>query len=639
MEEKYLRLLKANFPEKEAVLTELINLEAIQHLPKGTEHFVSDIHGEFPAFDHVLRNGSGSVKEKVAECLPELTQEQLTELCTLIYYPEKKIQKIQELRTDEEITAWFRIVLPLLLKVTNYAGRKYTRSKVRKALPQKFAYIIEELLSESDPQKDKVDYFDAIIEKIIQLKQAPALITALGYTIQRLVVDHLHVVGDIFDRGPQPDFIIERLMELPSVDIQWGNHDLVWIAAISGSAVAALNLIRISARYGNLEILEDRYGINLRPLFAYSEKYYAPLPAFQPKFDEEPCHAEEARLLNQVQQAAAILQFKLEGQLIQRRPCFLLQPRNVLEYIDYQNQTIHLNQQTYPLNDFHAPTIDPKQPTVLTLEEEKLVDRLLTAFQHSEKLRRHMDFLMEKGGMYLCYNNNLLFHGCIPLHENGDLKSLRIENVTYAGKELLDYYEQQIRKSYREPDQRTDLSTDLLWYLWMGECSSLFGKEAMTTFERYYLLDPKTHIEKKNPYYRLRNEEEICQEILKLFGLPETGHIINGYTPVKEKQGENPIKAHGRLIVIDGGYAKGYQKTTGIAGYTLLSNSYGMQLAAHQPFTSVTDAVENGTDILSVSRLVAVAEKRTKVKDTTIGQKITQEMDDLEIIYQFFDKF
>ncbi|MGX7132661.1 fructose-1,6-bisphosphatase [Enterococcus songbeiensis] len=635
MEEKYLHLLKEKFATKEAVLTELINLEAIHRLPKGTEHFVSDIHGEFAAFDHVLRNGSGSVKEKVRECFPTFSEEQLLDLCTLIYYPEEKMKQLQ--LSPEKRPVWFRQQLLALLRVTNYAGRKYTRSKVRKTLPPQFAYILEELLSEVEAQKDKIDYFEGIITKLIALEQAEALIVALSYTIQRLVVDHLHVVGDIFDRGPKPDAIIERLMQLPSVDIQWGNHDLIWLAAVAGSPVAMMNVIRICARYNNLALLEDSYGINLRPLLHYSKRYTVS-PAFDPKFDDVPCHhKEERKLLNQVQQAAAILQFKLEGQLIQRRPCFLLQQRNVLERIHFPTQRIHLDSGSYPLTDFYAPTIDPTDPTALTEEENQLIQRLLASFQQSEKLTRHTDFLMEKGGMYLCFNNNLLFHGCIPLHENGDLKSLRIEGINYAGKDLLDYYEQQIRKSYHEPEKQTDLATDLLWYLWMGECSSLFGKEAMTTFERYYLKDSHTHYEKKNAYYRLRKEEQTCREILTLFGLPESGHIINGHTPVQEKNGENPIKANGKLIVIDGGYAKGYQKKTGIAGYTLLANSYGIQLAAHQPFTSVADAVTNGTDILSVLRLVAVAKKRTTVKDTTIGKTITQEIADLEKLYRQFD--
>lgn len=641
MKEKYFQLLKEQFTEKEDVLTEMINLEAILQLPKGTEHFVSDVHGEFEAFNHVLRNGSGSVRAKVEESLVGYSPEEVTDLCTLIYYPREKTALEKTRHEDKEaLNQWYREQVYLLSQVTIYAGRKYTRSKMRKSFPPKFAYIIEELLNEMANKKDKVDYYTSIIDKIIELNQASRLIRALAASIQRLVVDHLHVVGDIYDRGPQPDAIMERLIGLHSVDIQWGNHDIVWLAAKGGSKPALMNLIRIQARYGNLAILEDRYGLNLRSLIEYSQKYYESLPAFEPIVDEEDdCSANERLLCNQIQQACAILQFKLEGQLIKRRPDFQMEHRLVLDKIDYEAQTITIKGQTYPLNDFVAPTIDPVDPCRLTSEEAALLTHLLTNFQDSEKLSRHMDFMFEKGQMYLCYNQNLLFHGCIPLHENGDFKSLRIENQSYAGKELLDFYQTQVALCYQNPKVYEDLATDLMWYLWVGECSSLFGKKDMTTFERYYILDKSSHLEEKNAYYELRNEEEICQEILQAFGLPKDGHIINGHTPVKEKHGESPLKANKRLIVIDGGFAKAYQKTTGIAGYTLLSNSYGMQLAAHQPFTSVQDAVENGTDIHSVMRLVESVEQRKKVAETNIGQKLKQESQDLLYLYQNFDRF
>ena len=641
MKEKYFQLLKGQFTEKEDVLTEMINLEAILQLPKGTEHFVSDVHGEYEAFNHVLRNGSGSVRAKVEESLAGYPPEAVTDLCTLIYYPREKTALEKTRHEDKEaLNQWYREQIYLLSQVTVYAGRKYTRSKMRKSFPPKFAYVIEELLNEMTNKKDKIDYYTSIIDKIIELNQASRLIRALAASIQRLVVDHLHVVGDIYDRGPPPDDIMERLIGLHSVDIQWGNHDIVWLAAKGGSRPALMNLIRIQARYGNLAILEDRYGMNLRALIEYSQKYYTSLPTFEPMIDaSDHCSKNERLLCNQIQQACAILQFKLEGQLIKRRPDFQMAHRLVLDQIDYAQQTITIKGQTYPLNDFVAPTIDPLDPCRLTSEEEGLLAHLLTNFQDSEKLSRHMDFMFEKGQMYLCYNQNLLFHGCIPLHENGDFKSLRIENQSYAGKELLDFYQEQVAICYQNPKVYDDLATDLMWYLWVGECSSLFGKKDMTTFERYYILDKSSHLEEKNAYYELRNEEAICQEILQAFGLPKDGHIINGHTPVKEKQGESPLKANKRLIVIDGGFAKAYQKTTGIAGYTLLSNSYGMQLAAHQPFTSIQDAVENGTDIHSVMRLVESVEERKKVAETNIGQKLKQESQDLLYLYQNFDRF
>ncbi|KAF1304020.1 fructose-1,6-bisphosphatase [Candidatus Enterococcus willemsii] len=639
MDKKYYGLLKEKFQNKENVVTEIINLEAIVHLPKGTEHFLSDVHGEFEAFDHVLRNGSGSVKEKLVECFAE-SDINIDELATLIYYPEEKMQldlANQEKHVKEQ---WYAEKIQLLIQAIQFSSRKYTRSKVRKALPKRFSYIIEELLTESQQEPGKAAYFHAIIDKIIQLNQATALITDLCYLIQRFVVDHLHIVGDIYDRGPAPDYIMERLIQHHSVDIQWGNHDIVWMAAMAGSPIAMMNLLRICARYGNLDIIEDRYGINLRPLVEYSQEHYQPNDKFTPKLDEDndTISEKEKIYLNVVQQATTILQFKLESQLIQRRPEFRMQHRDMLTKINYQTNKIQLNQQVYSLTNFQAPTVSTTNPSQLTSEESRLLERLMASFQSSEKLRRHTDFLLEKGSMYLCYNGNLLLHGCIPLHENGDFKSLRIENQQYSGKELLDFFEEQVRKSYRSPEISDDLATDLLWYLWTGECSSLFGKNAMTTFERYYIDDKATHKEEKNAYYHLRNEEAICQEILQTFDLPITGHIINGHTPVKAKKGESPIKANGRLLVIDGGFAKSYQKQTGLAGYTLLSNSYGLQLVAHQPFASVEEAVMTGTDILSKKRLIERVENRTTVESTNIGRELLEEMQALEVLYKNYEK-
>ncbi|MDN6665177.1 MAG: fructose-1,6-bisphosphatase [Tetragenococcus koreensis] len=636
-EENYYRLLKETFGNKENVVTELINLEAILHLPKGTEHFISDVHGEYEAFDHVLRNGSGSVKEKIAECFNEKDID-IDDLAALIYYPEEKIQLEKDSRTPAELKKWYVQKIQLLITVVNYASRKYTRSKVHKALPSRFSYIIEELLTEKQQETDKQAYIQAIIDNVIQLNQAAPLISALCYVIQRFVVDHLHVVGDIYDRGPAPDLIMERLIHYHSVDIQWGNHDIIWLASMAGSPLALINVLRICARYGNLTIIEDRYGINLRPLVEYAYKYYPKLDKFSPKLDDETnFSAAEKDSLNKIQQATAILQFKLEGQLIKRRPEFLMNERNMLDLIDYTKETIELNGKTYSLADFTAPTIDPANPCALTYEEEQLLEKLLRSFQISEPLKRHMDFLMERGSMYLCYNGNLLLHGCIPLHQNGDFKSLRVGQTHYSGKSLLDFFEEQIRYSYNHPDISADFATDLLWYLWTGECSSLFGKKVMATFERYYVEDKQTHHEEKNAYYRLRNQEAICQEILKDFNLPLTGHIVNGHTPVKANKGENPIKANGRMLVIDGGFAKSYQKETGLAGYTLLSNSYGLQLVAHQPFSSVKESIEQRNDILSTKRLVERVESRTTVSETNIGKKLNQEKKALETLYENYD--
>ncbi|MGX7031135.1 fructose-1,6-bisphosphatase [Vagococcus zengguangii] len=636
--EKYYQLLKKNFNQKESVLTELINLEAISNLPKGTEHFVSDIHGEFHSFDHVLRTGSGSIREKVLEAFPHAETSEINSLCELIYYPELIISQLPSDFPLEKKNNWYISNLLTLLTIVRISGQKYTRSKVRKSLSPQFSYIIEELLTETNNLEQKQAYVDAIILKLIELEQIDDLIISLCYSIQRLVVDHLHVVGDIYDRGPKPDEIMNKLMTHHSVDIQWGNHDIIWLAAMAGSPLAMINVVRICARYGNLDIIEDRYGINIRPLVDFAMAHYEPLPVFAPHLDGRDLPEIAKIQANVVQQAAAMMQFKLEEQLIERRPEFSMTHRKMLSIIDYQTLSIQFDNQCYSLENFNPVTIQITNPTELTDDEQRIINKLLTNFQQSDKLKKHMDFLMAKGSMYLCYNGNLLFHGCIPLHSNGDLKALHIEGLTYFGKDLLDYYERQVRYAYQHPDVNTDLATDLLWYLWVGETSSLFGKMSMTTFERYFISDKKTHNEIKNPYYELRNDETICERLLVEFGLSPNGHIINGHTPVKEKKGESPIKAGGKMLVIDGGYAKGYQKTTGVAGYTLLSNSYGIQIATHMPFSGIEQALTNQEQQLSIRRLVEKVSERKIVKHTTIGQKIQQEIDDLTYVYHHYEQ-
>ncbi|MGX7092251.1 fructose-bisphosphatase class III [Hutsoniella sourekii] len=641
MNDKYYALLKEKFPTKESVLTEIINLEAIMQLPKGTEHFVSDLHGEFLPFNHVLRNGSGSIKQKVMDCFEgRLDEIDVEDLCVLIYYPTDKLRLEARDQKPEDLEAWYRQRIQWLLEVTNFAGTKYTRSKVRKSLPQQYMYIIEELLSEINPTVNKQGYFQSIMDKIIEYKQAPTLIRYLAITIQKLTVDHLHVVGDIYDRGPAPDLIMDRLMAVDSVDIQWGNHDITWMACLAGSKVSMMNVIRISARYANLDTIEDAYGINIRPLIQYALKYYEPLETFQPRYDAS-CQMSqhEIDILNRVQQATMILQLKLEGQIYQRRPEFRMKDRDLLSQVNYQDWTIELAGKVHPLVDFQAPTVDPADPLALTEEEVDLLDKLMRAFQASEKLTRHVNFLLDNGAMYLVYNNNLLIHGCIPMHDNGDFKSLRINMVSYAGKDLLDFYQDHIFKSFQDRGQGEDFSTDLLWYLWCGETSSLYGKAGMKTFERYYIEDLATHQEPKNAYYHLRNNESNCLDILNEFGLDETAHIINGHTPVKAKDGESPVKAGGRLIVIDGGFSKAYQSTTGIAGYTLVSNSHGMQLVAHHDFSSQEDAVANKKDVVSLRRLVDRVDNRTLVKETTIGDRLAKEIEDLNFLYMNYEKY
>lgn len=638
--EKYYSLLKSSLKDKSSVMTEIINLEAIQHLPKGTEFFVSDLHGEYGAFDYLLRNGSGIIRTKIDEYFgDDLSDSDKDEMALLIYYPTKQIAVMRECRGSIYVEQYLEQVLPNLVKLLQYMGSKYTRSKVRKLLPSQFSYIIEELVAEIERSAYKEQYFQVIIDKIVQLDQLENLVGALSEVIQSLAVDHLHVVGDIFDRGPEPDLILDRLASLRSVDVQWGNHDVTWMGAMAGSLICMVNIVRISARYNNLSLIEESYGINLRPLIAYSQAHYQPKPAFIPILDEGNISEEESNLLNQLQQATAILQFKLEDALIERRPDFQLDNRRLLRKINFKEARIQLGENSYPLRDFNATCINPEKPDQLTSEEIEILEQLRRNFLASERLKRHVDFLFEYGSMYLSYNNMLLYHGCIPMHDNGDFKSLRIGQILYRGKSLLDFYEEMIRQAYRNPTADNDLATDLFWYLWVGECSSLFGKTAMTTFERYYIEDKATHKEEKNAYYRLRQRPDICEGILEEFGLEKESHIVNGHTPVREIDGENPIKAEGKLLVIDGGFAKGYQKKTGLAGYTLVSNSYGLELVAHKAFKNVTSILKGDSGIISRKRLIERATERKRVQDTSIGKQLAEEIQDLEWLYTHYEDY
>lgn len=640
MDTKYLDLLTEKYDSEEKVVTEIINLDAILNLPKGTEHFVSDLHGEFHAFQHVLRNGSGNVKEKIRELFhEELSKKEMDEFATLVYYPEEKLQLvINSFESDQLLYTWYAETIEKMIRLVSYASSKYTRSKVRKELPKQFVYIIEELLYKKDELDNKKEYYSKILQRIISLGQASKLITGLAYTIQRLVVDHLHVVGDIYDRGPHPDKIMETLMEYHSVDIQWGNHDVLWIGAFAGSKVCLANIIRICARYDNLDIIEDAYGINLRPLLNLAEKYYDDNPAFRPKLNakREEIGEENILQITKIHQAISMIQFKLEQPIIKRRPDFNMEHRLLLDKIDFNSNTIVLHGNTYQLENTCFSTIDPADPAKLLPEEEQVLEKLLFSIQHSEKLARHMTFLMKKGNLYLKYNGNLLIHGCIPLNPDGSMKTMELNGKEYSGKKLLDVFEKYLRESFSHPEVTDDLATDMIWYLWTGENSSLFGKKDMTTFERYFIKEKATHKEQKNPYYQLREEEETCRRILEEFNMnPDHGHIINGHTPVEEINGENPIKANGRMIVIDGGFSKAYQSKTGIAGYTLLYNSYGMQLVAHKRFISKEDVLQTGTDVLSVKRVVDRELKRKRVMETNIGEKLLEQRDDLQHLLEY----
>lgn len=630
METKYLDLLAEKYDQEEKVATEIINLESIMDLPKGTEHFVSDLHGEFQAFQHVLRNGSGNVRQKITDIFRDtLTEEEISQFAALVYYPEEKLQLIKnQFESKKELDEWYIIKIDQMIDLIAYASSKYTRSKLRKALPEQFVFIIEELLYKSDEYSNKKPYYEKLVQQIIDLGQADKLIIGMSYTTQRLVVNHLHVVGDIYDRGPEPDKIMETLIDYHSLDIQWGNHDVLWIGAYAGSKVCLANILRICARYDNLDIIEDAYGINLRPLVNLAEKYYGDNPAFHPKKTADQNLSDLEKLqITKIHQAIAMIQFKLESPIIKRRPFFDMHERLVLEKVDYDNQEITVYGKTYPLENTCFATVDRKDPDRLLPEEEEVINKLLLSVQQSEKLRRHMNFLMKKGSLYLKYNGNLLIHGCIPVDENGEMEKMEIDGKTYKGRELLDQFEDYVRKAFGAKETTDDLATDLVWYLWTGKYSSLFGKRAMTTFERYFIKDKSSHKEEKNPYYHLREDKDMCRKMLEEFDLDSAqGRIINGHTPVKEIDGEDPIKADGKMIVIDGGFSKAYQSTTGIAGYTLLYNSFGMQLVAHQHFNSKENVLLDGADVLSVRRVVDEELQRKKVRDTNIGVKLQEEI-------------
>ena len=634
LEEKYLEGLSELFPSIAAASTEIINLQAIVNLPKGTEHFLTDIHGEYEAFAHVLKNGSGSVKRKVDDVFANtMSSRDKQTLATLIYYPREKMERIRE--EEQNMDDWYKIMLYRLIEVAKRSASKYTRSKVRKALPKDFAYVIEELITEKSGMTDKESYYNSIISTIIQIGRAEEFIVALCELIQRLVVDHLHIVGDIYDRGPGPHLIMDKLMEYHSVDIQWGNHDILWMGAAAGQKCCIANVIRICARYGNLDILEDGYGINLLPLATFAWKQYAkdPCECFLLK-EQDNCKPQELELNMKMHKAISVIQFKVEGQAAELYPEFGFQRRNFLDKINYEEGTITIGGKIYQLLDDYFPTIDPKNPYQLSAEEEEIMNRLVKAFQSCEKLQRHMRFLLNKGSLYKIYNSNLLYHGCVPLNDDGSLRKVKIYGKSYQGRTLYDVMESYVRKGFFavDPDEKKK-GRDLMWYIWQGADSPLFGKDKMATFERYFLAEKEMWKEKKNAYYLLLEDENVMNGILDEFGLDrEISHIINGHVPVKTKNGENPVKCGGKVLVIDGGFSKAYQKETGIAGYTLIYNSYGLILAAHDPFESTEAAIEKERDIHSDSVIVKRTLERKTVGDTDVGKVLKERIADLEAL-------
>ena len=631
---KYLKLLSKSFPTIADAATEIINLEAILNLPKGTEHFLTDIHGEHQAFQHVIKNASGVIKKKVEDIFGHTLREwEKKELCTLIYYPEEKLKIIKS--REKEIEDWYKMILVRLLKVCENVSSKYTRSKVRKALPKEFSYIIQELLHESLNNPNKHGYVEAIISTIVSTGRAESFIIEISKLIQRMTIDSLHILGDVYDRGPGAHIIMDILCDYHNVDIQWGNHDLIWMGAAAGSEACMANVIRICLRYTNLATLEDGYGINLLPLATFALETYGedPCSVFKPKMSEdEVVKQKQIKMISQMHKAISIIQFKLEGQVIERNPEMGMEDRRLLHLIDYDKGTIMLRGKEYQLKDKNFPTIDPKNPYKLTEDEKELVDKLMHSFTHSEKLRKHIRFIYSKGSLYLVRNSNLLYHGSVPMNSDGTFKNVRIQGIDYSGKQLFDKIDQVVRQAYFEEKKAKEkrFGQDFIWYLWCGPSSPPFDKDKMATFERYFIADKETHKEQQGHYFYLKDKKEICEMILKEFGVEdEHARIINGHIPVKTIKGESPIKAGGKLLVIDGGYSKAYQSETGIAGFTLIYNSHGLQLVQHQPFVSTQQAIEKGEDIISETTVLEFSNQRKLVRDIDIGKELMQQIEDL----------
>ena len=626
------------YPTIAKASTEIINLQAILNLPKGTEHYITDIHGEYEAFSHVLKNGSGSVRRKIDQVFGHtMSQQEKKSLATLIYYPREKMAL--EKKKEADMEEWYKITLYRLIEVCKKTASKYTRSKVRKALPEDFAYVIEELITERSDVTDKESYYEQIIQTIIAIGRAEEFIVALCELIQRLVIDHLHILGDIYDRGPGPHQIMDKLTTYHSLDIQWGNHDILWMGAASGQSSCIATVVRICARYGNLDILEDGYGINLLPLATFAMTYYKddPCTCFKIKGTNR-LNPVEQELNKKMHKAITVIQFKLEGKLLMRRREFGMADRALLDDIDYTEGTIKIGHQTYHMLDNYFPTIDPENPYELSREEREVVDRLVFAFVNCEKLQKHMQFLLKKGSMYKIYNRNLLYHGCIPMNEDGSFKEVSVYGKTYKGKALYDVLDSYVRKAFvAVNEEEREKGRDILWFIWSSPNSPLFGKDKMATFERYFLEDKETHVEKKNPYYSFLEDEEVADSILEEFQVTgDCRHIINGHVPVHHTAGESPIKCKGKILVIDGGFSKAYQKETGIAGYTLIYNSWGMILAAHEPFTSTSDAISKESDILSDRILVKRTTQRKTVGETDTGMKLKERIAELEELLEAY---
>ncbi|MCQ4725179.1 fructose-1,6-bisphosphatase [Anaerotignum faecicola] len=640
---KYLKLLSKKYPDINSASAEIINLQAILNLPKGTEHFVSDIHGEYESFSHVLKNASGVIKNQISAIFgTEMRESEKKALATLIYYPEQKLEQVK--KEETEIFDWYKITLYRLVTICKVLGSKYSRSKVRKALPKEFAYIIEELLHEDRSDTNKQMYFNEIIETIIRLYQADRFIISISNLIQRLAIDQLHVIGDIYDRGPKAAKIMDLILKYHSVDIQWGNHDISWMGAAAGCQALICNVLRIQARYANLDTIEEDYGINLIPLATFAIEVYGddPCENFMPKTQpDELISDKDAKLIAKMHKAISVMQFKEEAKIIMRNPEFKMENRLLLGSMDLEKGTVTIEGKEYQLNDTNFPTVNPSNPYELTEEEQFVMDKIKFSFVNSEKLQEHIRFLYSAGSLYKKFNSNLMFHGCVPMNEDGTLKIVNFRGERVKGAEYFDAVDRAVREGYfnKPHSDEKRICMDLIWYLWCGEDSPVFGKKKMTTFERYFIDDKESHKEISNPFYSLRNDEDICKMILADFGMdPERSHIINGHVPVKVAKGESPIKANGRLFVIDGGFAKAYQSVTGIAGYTLIYNSHGLVLVSHEPFESTEKAIAEEKDIYSSTVALQYSQERIRVANTDIGAELRSNIQELEKLLDAYHK-
>ena len=639
---RYLHLLSNTYPTVADAASEIINLEAIQNLPKSTEHFLADLHGEHEAFIHVLKNASGNIKRKVGEIFGNTIREtEKKELCTLIYYPEQKLELIKA--AEEDLDDWYRITIHQLVRVCRDVSSKYTRSKVRKNLPEEFSYIIEELLHERTDDQDKAAYVAVIVDTVISTGRADDFIVAICNVIQRLAIDQLHILGDIYDRGPGAHIILDTLRQYHSWDIQWGNHDILWMGAAAGNDACICNVLRLSLRYANLATLEEGYGINMVPLATFALEVYGddPCEEFIPKRLKDDGRLDEKtrHLIAKMHKAIAVIQFKTEAAIFNRRPEWQMNDRNLLEHIDFTNQTCTIDGKEYAMKSCHFPTISADNPNALTPEEDTLMKKLHHSFRVSEKLRKHIRTILSHGCMYTICNQNLLFHASIPLNDDGTLKNVEILGKSYAGKELMSYIGQLVRAAFQSdtPADLKEYAKDYFLYLWCGKDSPLFDKSKMATFERYFLTDKSTYQEEKGNYFKLRNSEDVCDRILDAFEVTGANrHIINGHVPVHASKGENPIKAGGKLMVIDGGFSEAYHSETGIAGYTLVYHSRGFVLVQHEPFTSTQDAILRGTDIKSSTQIVEMSAHRMLVADTDKGEELRSQISELkDLLYAY----